>query len=92
MVEDIIGAVKVHRALNSCQRRHARELISALQARGANGVVLGCTELGSFQPLCKEIGVSVAESNSALAEQTLKTARIRIKKCRLLVNARQLEC
>lgn len=80
LVQDIIGAVKVHGALDSRQRRHARELISALHVRGADGVVLGCTELASLQPLCKEIGVSVAESNAALAEQALKTARVRIKK------------
>jgi aspartate racemase len=41
--------------------------LRTLQREGVDGIVIGCTELASLAPLCREHGLAVAESNSALA-------------------------
>lgn len=51
-------------------------LLEQLVQQGADGVILGCTELKSLQPRCQAFFRGVAESNQALARVALKLAKV----------------
>lgn len=52
-------------------------LLWQLAQQGADGVILGCTELKSLQPQCQAFFRGVAESNQALAKVALQLANVK---------------
>lgn len=79
LVQDVIQAIKIHGVMDDHLATQAKGVISELQTTGADGLILGCTELASLQTICEELGLSCAESNAALAEHVLIAARARMK-------------
>jgi aspartate racemase len=67
-----IDAVKRTGVIDPKLRQSLQALLHALVRDGVQGVALGCTELASLAPLCRDAGLAVAESNDGLAAAALR--------------------
>lgn len=76
LVGELIAEVKRSGGLRSEAVERARGLLRDVEARGADVVMLACTELGSLAELAAEVGLGTVDSNVALAEGALELARV----------------
>lgn len=75
LVADAIADVKKNSAISPVLQQRLGRTLDALVARGADGVILGCTELAGLENACIQRDLHVAESNGALATAALREAR-----------------
>lgn len=79
--QDIITATITQIKTNGQPEYNTLQLIDTLlwqlTQQGADGVILGCTELKSLQPRCHTLFRGVAESNQALAKVALQLAKVK---------------
>jgi aspartate racemase len=67
-----IEQVKVTAQVSAALTVQVENLLRELALEGVDGLALGCTELGSLQPLAERYLAVVVESNTALAAAALK--------------------
>lgn len=72
LVADTITAVKTHGGIDQALQAQLEQLFARLADQGADGVILGCTELAALAPLAARHLAVVAESNAALASAALR--------------------
>lgn len=72
LVVQAIEEVKQRGAIGAPLQAQLVQLLRALSRDRIDGVALGCTELASLVPLCRDAGLAVAESNDCLAAAALK--------------------
>lgn len=72
VVAQAIESVKRQGTIDAQLLRQLAAGLGDLARRGVDGVALGCTELASVQPLCVAAGLTLAESNDALAAAALR--------------------
>lgn len=71
-----IDNIKVHGKLSVEATSSVDNLLAELAANGADGVILGCTELKSLEEQCRNHALHVYESNKSLARIALKMANL----------------
>jgi aspartate racemase len=76
LVSAAIAAVKETGSVDKALRNRLDKSLTELAARGVDGIVLGCTELASLEPNCRQRIGAVAESNRSLAGAALRLARV----------------
>lgn len=76
IVTAAIAQIKVNGQPDSTTTEEIGLLLQELSGQGADGLILGCTELKGLEPLCRTVFRGVAESNYALAKLALQLAKV----------------
>lgn len=78
-VAGLIERIKVRGEPGPEERSEFSTLSAELAARGADTILLGCTELSAFAPDARARGLGVIDSNVELARAALTAAHCRLK-------------